>query len=205
MRFIENSLPNNFIQLRQLDQYLIGHKGFIAGGVFKNIFNNEKVKDIDIFFENEKDWYETYELFKKDKDYEFEYQNGNVVAYKNKHTNVVVELVKHTYGKPKDILNRFDFTITKFAYYKEENENDIEWKIIYHDRFFEHLHLKRLVIDQDHKEIIKPANTFNRMFKYAKYGYFPCRETKVKIINALRDLSVFDESMLSKDLYFGLD
>ena len=27
------------------------------------------------------------------------------------------------------------------------------------------------------------------MLRYAKYGYFPCKETKMKIINALRDLT----------------
>ncbi|EPT8987983.1 hypothetical protein ACVTHN_003146, partial [Listeria monocytogenes] len=42
-------------ELYFLDKFLEGHKGFIAGGCFKNIFNHEKVKDIDMFFRNEKD------------------------------------------------------------------------------------------------------------------------------------------------------
>lgn len=40
----------NFRQLFFLDKFLIGHNGFIAGGCFKNIFNKEKVNDIDIYF-----------------------------------------------------------------------------------------------------------------------------------------------------------
>lgn len=37
-----------------------------------------------------------------------------------------------------------------------------------------------------------------------KYGYFPCKETKMKIINALRDLT--DEQVeLSESLYDGMD
>ncbi|HEM4745463.1 TPA: hypothetical protein U1397_000160 [Streptococcus suis] len=48
----------NYRQLWWLDKFLIGHKGFIAGGCFKNIFNNERVKDLDIFFENENDFLE---------------------------------------------------------------------------------------------------------------------------------------------------
>lgn len=43
----------NFRQLNKLKKYIDGIDGFIAGGVFKNIFNNEPIKDVDIFFENE--------------------------------------------------------------------------------------------------------------------------------------------------------
>lgn len=46
--FVEKDI-DNFMVLNWLDYYMVGHKGFIAGGCFKNIFCNEKVKDIDIF------------------------------------------------------------------------------------------------------------------------------------------------------------
>ena len=35
---------------------MMGHKGYIAGGCFKNIFNGEKIKDIDIFFDDEEEF-----------------------------------------------------------------------------------------------------------------------------------------------------
>lgn len=44
----------NYRQLWWLDKFLAGHKGFIAGGCFKNIFNNEHVKDLDVFFRKRK-------------------------------------------------------------------------------------------------------------------------------------------------------
>lgn len=47
----------NYYQLFHLDEYMYGHHGFIAGGCFKNIFNGEKPKDIDIWFENKTDFY----------------------------------------------------------------------------------------------------------------------------------------------------
>ena len=60
---------------------------------------------------------------------------------------------------------------------------------------------ERIVIDKD---IPFPMSTFERMLRYAKYGYFPCKETKMKIINALRDLT--DEQVeLSESLYDGMD
>ena len=80
-----------------------------------------------------------------------------------------VELIESVFGTPEDILNNFDFTITKFAYYKEivpdnvtsmpadESEDfpfddsDDKWHweymLLYHRDFFEHLHQKRLVLD----------------------------------------------------------
>ena len=72
----------------------------------------------------------------------------------------------------KDILNNFDFTITKFSYYKEEvkdedsEETHIESKCIGDDKFFEHLHLKRLVIDD---KIPYPMSTFERVLRYSKW------------------------------------
>lgn len=36
--------PDNFWQIRWLDKYMEGHKGFIAGGCFKNILSGEKNK-----------------------------------------------------------------------------------------------------------------------------------------------------------------
>lgn len=232
----------NFWMLNWLDEYMTGHKGFICGGCFKNIFNKEKVKDLDIFFENESDFDDAVQYFDsqtpgydgddvRDEKYHFHYENDNVKAYKHIETGVVIELCCKIFGKPEEILNKFDFTITKFAYYKEEVEDEtgavakrqelpfetledehfleeigipethIEYKILMDDAFFEHLHLKRIVIDKD---IPFPMSTFERMLRYAKYGYFPCKETKMKIINALRDLT--DEQVeLSESLYDGMD
>lgn len=213
--FVLNEPIFNYTKLRQLDKYMVGHKGYIAGGVFKNIFNNEDFKDIDIFFEIEKDYIEAEELFKNDNKYNSSYNNDKVTAYKNLETGVTVELIKHKFKAPLDMIDEFDFTITQFVYYKVDVPGEIgvfgeeigtvEWKVAYHKKFFEHLHMKRLVIDQEVQNIILPVNSFNRMFRYARYGYFPCRETKAKIIEALRNIPSFSDEMLAMELYNGLD
>lgn len=212
---------NNFWQLGWLDEFMIGHKGFICGGCFKNIFNKEKVKDIDIFFENAQEWQRAVDYFdersvgfgfeedrvtEETAQYRFYYENDNVKAYKHINTGVAIELCRKIFGTAKDVIDRFDFTITKFALYKEKvvDENDeehIETKVVCDDKFFEHLHLKRLVIDD---KIPFPMSTFERMLKYAKYGYFPCKETKMKIVKAIREL---DEKQveISENLYNGMD
>lgn len=226
----------NFWMLNWLDEFMIGHKGFICGGCFKDIFSKEKVRDLDIFFENEADWEEAVEYFdsmtvgyngedKREEKYRFYYENVNVKAYKHLEKGIVVELCCKIYGTPKQILEQFDFTLAKFAYYKAEIEDEtgaevewegahgwvaevlegipthIEYKVMHDDKFFEHLHLKRLVTDD---KILFPMSTFERMLKYAKYGYFPCRETKLKIIKALREVPE-NQIELSQSLYNGMD
>lgn len=193
----------NFWILNWLDEYMTGHKGFICGGCFKNIFNKEKVKDLDIFFENESDFDDAVQYFDsqtpgydgddvRDEKYHFHYENDNVKAYKHIETGAVVK------------RQELPFETLEDEHFLEEigiPETHIEYKILMDDAFFEHLHLKRIVIDKD---IPFPMSTFERMLRYAKYGYFPCKETKMKIINALRDLT--DEQVeLSESLYDGMD
>lgn len=226
----------NFWLLNWIDEFMTGHKGFICGGCFKNIFNHEKVKDLDIFFKNRTDFDEAVQYFdsqstgyegkeKRAEVYQFYYENDNVKAYKHIEKGITVELCCKIFGTAEEILNNFDFTVTKFSYYKEEVDDEtgatieyepfgiepvepnkkpethIEYKILHDDKFFEHLHLKRLVTDN---KIPYPMSTFERMLRYAKYGYFPCRETKMKIIKALRELSE-QQVELSESLYDGMD
>lgn len=228
---------DNYWMLNWLDEFMVGHKGFICGGCFKNIFNKEKVKDLDIFFENRADWKEAVEYFdsmtagysdgetedtvsEENAEYRFLYENDNVKAYIHKKTGVRLELCNKIFGTAEQIISQFDFTITKFSYYKVEVEDEtgeevgkipfdtgkkvethIEYRVMYADKFFEHLHLKRLVIDD---KIPFPMSTFERMLRYAKYGYFPCKETKMKLIKALNELD--DKHIeLSESLYDGLD
>ena len=214
-----------------------GHKGFICGGCFKNIFNKEKVKDLDIFFQNEGDRDEAVDYFdsmtagytdgtmedtvsEDEAKYKFLYENDNVKAYVHKETGIRLELISKIYGTAEEIISQFDFSITKFAYYKAEIEDEtgaeveempfdngdkvethIEYRVICDDKFFEHLHLKRLVIDD---RIPFPMSTFERMLRYAEYGYFPCRETKLKLIRALNELDS-REIEVSESLYEGWD
>ncbi len=229
----------NFWMLGWLDEFMIGHKGFICGGCFKNIFQKEEVKDLDIFFESRADFDEAVQWFDsmtsgyngydvREEKYTFLYQNDNVKAYKHKDRGITLELCCKIFGKPEEIISHFDFTITKFAYFKEEvldgpiedidpwdfeaeafgmekerksSNTHIEYMVLMDDKFFEHLHLHRLVIDD---QIPYPMSTFERMIRYARYGYFPCKETKMKIARAIHDLP--EEAIeISENFYDGMD
>lgn len=231
---------DNFWMLNWLDEYMVGHKGFIAGGCFKNIFSGQKVKDIDVFFESMNDWQEAVRYFdsmtpgyegddKREEKYTFHYENEKVKAYKHIETGIRVELCRTVFGTAKEVISQFDFTITKFAYYKQEVEDEtgaeidpfdfdgmkelaeyhigrkpethIEYRIVCDENFFEHLHLHRLVTDD---KIPFPMSTFERMIRYVGYGYKPCKETKLKIAMAIHELPE-QEVRVGKSLYDGMD
>ena len=209
--------PEHIFALRQLDKFMVNHRGFIAGGCFKNLFNGERIKDVDVFFRDRADFSCAVDFFNSRNgrdDFEPLYISQNVNAYRHKKSGVTVELVQSIFGTPEEIISQFDFTVTKFAYCKElvkesdpfelEDETDEsvwEYKAVYHPQFFEHLHLKRLIIDD---QIPKPMSTFNRVLRYRKYGFVPCVETKQKLINALRNLPE-SEVLVPSNFYEGFD
>lgn len=198
--------PEHIFALRQLDKFMDYHNGFIAGGCFKNLFNHEKIKDVDVFFRSKEDFWNSVNKLDTSEEFTSTYASANVRAYRHNKSGVVVELVRSIFGTPEEIISQFDFTVTKFAYYKELIKDDsgdevLEYKAIYHPLFFEHLHLKRLIVDE---KIPKPMSTFNRVLRYSKYGYIPCVETKQKLINALRDLPE-NEILVPSNFYEGMD
>lgn len=107
--------PDNFWQIRWLDKYMEGHKGFIAGGCFKNILSGERVKDIDIFFESESDFQEAIDSFNDEKHqkegWKFKYRNEKACAFQKEGEKVWIEFIESEFGKPKEILRSFDFTV----------------------------------------------------------------------------------------------
>lgn len=196
--FITES-PLSLTKVRLLDQYMVNHKGFIAGGCFKNIFGGQRIKDIDIFFKNESDYAQANDYFKKNEDYIFSYENANTVSYKNKKTNIRVELIRKHFGTPAEVLSMFDFSITKMAYCRE-TVNEVEaLTILFHDKFFQDLVSKKLCLE---KEILYPISTFERSYRYCRYGFGLCKESKENLINSLKNSNTDD---ISSDLYFGID
>jgi len=189
----------NYHELKGLYPYIKGTKGFIAGGCFKDLFTGSKARDIDVFFENEDDYKKAVKLYKTKKNFKKIYSNDNCTGYKDLKNNVGIELVKSIFGTPKEVLEQFDFTIVKAAYYNPPKDEK-ELQFIFHPDFFEHLFLKRLVIDDT---IPKAVATPNRSWKYAAYGFGLCRESKVKLSNEIINKGVIDD--INGDLYFGYD
>lgn len=193
-----------FPQVRFLDIYMAGHNGYIAGGCFKSIFENKRIKDLDIFFQNEIDFSKANLYFKGNDDYDLVYENDKAVSYRNKKTLIRIELIRKTYGTPEEMLAKFDFSISKFAYIKRETTNEdgsksFSYNCFFHADYFEHIICKKLVLEKD---IIFPVSTFERVLRYTGYGYKLCRESKENLLNALAEADMSD---LSLSLYDGID
>lgn len=207
-----------FPKLRVLKKYLqYVPGGFIAGGVFKNLFLDQPIKDIDIFFENPKAWEDAVagmdpEIFKE------VYRNNRVVCFKHLEDETLLDLVGGEnltipYQDAENTISKFDFTVTKFALVDSTELPDLDddmtisehpeetFEVIYHPEFFEHLHLKRLVIEGD---LLRPYSTFDRTYRYTRYGYSLCMESKIALVEEMLKTS-FDPTNLEQSFYAGVD
>ena len=203
------STAKNFPQLNVLKRHLyaVGFDCCIAGGCFKNLFANETVKDIDVFFYNKEAFELAVRRLGMNDEYIKFYTSDKVDAFRHVKTGFVLELVRSIFGEPMKILNAFDFTITKFAFFFSEFDSyeDGEgrpFECLYSPYFFQHLYLKQLTIDN---ACLYPLDTFNRMFRYTKYGYSPCFNTKKRIAKEIHESNISTLAQLNRGFYEGLD
>jgi len=189
---ISTDIRGNYPMLNRLNVYLEGINGFIAGGCFRNIFDGGIPRDIDIFFRTEADFVSAKDAYLCG-GWNMAYENENAIGFRKKGLSRV-DLVRSIFGEPEWILSEFDFTVAKFAMTGES--------VFYADTYWRDLHLKRLVCDG---KIPMPIGTFERAQKYAGYGYLMCRETKVKLIEAIQSAEQTDVEGLSKSLCRGWD
>src|SRR5690606_36652918 len=123
------------------------------------------------------------------------YENHKVKSYKNIKTNIRVELIFSVFGSPEDIISNFDFTIAKFSLFSFEEDGEILFNVLYVDTFFEDLSMNKLVIDD---KLLFPVSTFERTYRYRDYGFGLCKESKGKLLEALKTADISD---LLNDLY----
>lgn len=67
-----------------------------------------------------------------------------------------------------------------------------QYMLLYHRDFFEHLHQKHLVLDN---KIPFPISTWERSYRYKGYGYNLCRESKKKLLDAIRNTTPKDDEL----------
>lgn len=199
----EEPLNLNYGSLRFLTEYIHNTGIFIAGGAFKNALSGEPVRDVDIYGTDSRSIELEIEFFKQNPDrYEPRYNNDNVTAFYDKEKKLIVEVVTGFLGTPKEIISEFDFTIVKAYINAKLDEGDLTFFVSFNNKFFEHLFMKRLVLDNGTPF---PASTFNRMIKYVGYGYKPCYETKIELLQLINELPDIDEDELTHSLYAGFD
>jgi hypothetical protein len=172
-----------YVQVSHLYQYLEGHKGFIAGGCFKNLFQAQKPKDIDIFFRSSGDYAQAKDLFdRKSYRYVSLYTSEKANGYYDKYTDTKVDLVFAKFGSIEEILDSFDFTVAQMAY-----EGDVlHGAVTYHSAFHVDLFQKRLHIND--RAYDDPCGLLKRVMKYVSYGFTLSDDKLIRILNAIRGM-----------------
>ncbi|MFT8538159.1 MAG: hypothetical protein ABF560_07080 [Bifidobacterium aquikefiri] len=171
----------NFKQFHQFNKYLKHDGDCFAGGFAKHVFEGKKPRDLDMYFTDSSHYEDTLSRMLAD---------GWEQTYKNDHATGVrkdgqsIDLVTYIYGDAESVIGEFDFTVTKFAWRLISEDDEVKFEAVFHPDFFEHLETHRLVIDD---KMVLPISTFQRMFKYTRYGFNLCRESKVKLLLAIRN------------------
>ena len=92
---------DEFFKLSFLKRFLLGTNGIIAGGCFKNIFNGERVKDIDIFFRDKRDFSDANKKYQDNSDFTLAYKNENVLPTKKMIVELLLNYAKRRLGNQK--------------------------------------------------------------------------------------------------------
>jgi len=177
---------HQFDKLKVLYKYFENRKsGFIAGGIFKDIFLDREFRDIDWYFHNEFDFSELLTSVAADKKNILIYENSNAICYYNGYYNTKEEFVKKQFGYPKRILEGFDFSVSKFCLFKENRS----LKVIFHKDFFEDLTNRRLRYSN---EVKNPILFMNRIMKYSSYGFSLSKNDFLKLMLQINQLNPDD-------------
>ena len=205
--------PDNFRKLEWIDKIVRsitpdedGGRVMVAGGAFKNaLTDGAEVKDLDIFCADE-NVFDGVVAQATDEIGDPIYVTEKSTGFKTE-DGVRLDIVKTIFGTPAEILDSFDFTVTQMALTPQPAREDgtETFSLICHPAFFEHLHMKRLVIESD--SLPFPLSTFERSYRYTKYGYGICKDSKVRL---LMQIAAFNPSAISLDamsqsLYDGMD
>lgn len=177
---------HQFDKLKVLFKYFENRKfGFIAGGVFKDLFLDREFRDIDWFFQNEFEYSEMLVSLVAENKHRLIYENSNAISYFNSYFNTKEEFVKKQFGFPKEILEGFDFSVSKFCLFKENKS----LKVIFHKDFFEDLINRRLRYDS---EVKNPILFMNRIMKYSSYGFSLSKNDFLKLMLQINQLNPDD-------------
>ena len=139
-------------------------KAIIAGGVFKDLFLERKFRDIDLFFNSQKDLCNTINFVKENTGFKMIYENNNATGYFDLNLNWKIDFVQKQFGSPEEILDSFDFSVSKFCLFKD----GCGLKVLFHCCFFEDLTNKNLKFNP---KVVNPVSMLSRALKYSTYGF----------------------------------
>lgn len=184
--------------------FVIEKESYVAGGCLRNCYRPEDLqkpleyRDIDVFFYTETAYQSMYWKLSASADFQISYDNTNSVGFIHIPTQKTIDLITKQFGPPEKVVNSFDFTICQMAYFKH-NDSYVFYRSDSCDRCH-HNKVLELVPSQKYdplsldmvQYIIDPDVTFDRVIKYASYGYIPNLNLKKWIFRSIIKNNITD-------------
>lgn len=158
--------------IKEVFEIIGAFEAFIAGGFARHSITDapeDYYSDIDIYSRSLKKYEMMEEVFKSK--FKIIKESEVSITFDNKYS--IIKPVLGFYGTPEQVLNTFDFTICQAAIINPET-------CLYNSSFYEDHKNKRLILYCTNY----PINTFFRVIKYTKKGYFISPLEVLKIFNA---------------------
>lgn len=175
---------------KMLDMF--GENIFLAGGFYKDILNERSPKDIDFFSTDEETFQKASSYMKslsssktsnkvKSKLPREVSNSSNAESYRLAvGFSIRVELIKKEFNDIETTLDRFDFTVTKVAFFKKDGKLYV---MIHKDA--ENDILKKR-INFDNLEKINARNLVERILRYQGYGYRLTDESAIQAVSLIK-------------------
>ena len=157
-------IPTELADLMRSDFFR--NKIFIAGGFIRAIIAGEKINDIDVFVDNVDNAQVAANILKGKNEL---IKTDNAFTIK---TRIPIQIIhRWNFNKPEDVINSFDYTISKsLVYFNDLAERAIGWVGLCDDHFYEDLATKRLIYTKPIRNE-DAGGSMIRVLKYYEKGY----------------------------------
>lgn len=141
-------------------------KAVLAGGYIRALVSRETVNDIDIFVNSQQEATTLLAGY-----YSITDQSNAHYELDIPGTGVLQVIWRYSFKEPSDILEQFDYTVSKAAIWFDEGnaKQAADFLSLCHGRFYHDLARKALVYESDREE--ERLQSIPRLLKYISYGY----------------------------------
>lgn len=179
-----------------------GENVFLAGGFYKNLFLQHTPKDLDFFFTDKESFQEAYNYFSTltvpgstTHLLKLNYENNNAVSYQMEEgIYSSVELIKKEFNDVETTLDRFDFTVTKAAFFRKNGKTFI-MKHIDADK-----DITTRALRFENIETVKTENIIERIVRYQNYGFQIDYNSSVAALNKVSGMDLKSQKITADEV-----
>lgn len=158
------------------------NKCWIAGGAVTSFLANDRIRDVDLFFDSREAACKVLIILRRDFNFKMHFCTKQAIKGHIDYNGSIlnIDIVKRIFSDPIETISEFDFTVCCLAVDQES--------FYYHENAAFDILRKKLVVNK----LPFPVSTNRRMAKYLKRGYSICNGTIMEILTAVRLLDEED-------------